>query len=109
MDTPRKDPFEEYYHEKEPSKRERGYAWHTAMGLQAVDGIVPSAYLKETAKKNIEGDISIDQAQELIESYYRANPEQDEERTWNGFCRISFSGRRMNCIIVRCISVGHSR
>lgn len=81
MDTPRNDPFEEYYHEKEPSKRERGYAWHTAMGLQAVDGIVPSEYLKETARKNIEGDISLGQAEELIESYYKANPERDEERT----------------------------
>lgn len=81
MNTPQNDPFEKYYHESEPSKRERGYAWHTAVGLQAVDGIVPSDYLKETAQKNIEGDISLDQAEELIESYYRSNPKKDVERT----------------------------
>lgn len=64
MNTLQNDPFEEYYHEKEPSKRERGFAWHTTMGLQAVGGIVPSEYLKETARKNIEGDISLNQAEE---------------------------------------------
>ncbi len=30
--------FEEYLREKEPQKKEKGYAWHTAIGLQAVDG-----------------------------------------------------------------------
>ena len=81
MNTPQNDPFEKYYHAEEPARRERGYAWHTAMGLQAVDGIVPSVYLKETAQKNIEGDISLEQAEQLIESYYRANPKRDDERT----------------------------
>ena len=33
------DPFEEYQRESDPSKRERSYAWHTAIGLQAVDGL----------------------------------------------------------------------
>ena len=66
MENPQKDPFEEYLKETEPGKRDRGYAWHTAIGLQAVDGLIPSDYLKETAKKNIEGDISLDQAQMRI-------------------------------------------
>ena len=52
-----KDPFKEYIKESEPAKRDKSYAWHTAIGLQAVDGLIPSDYLKETAKKNIEGDI----------------------------------------------------
>ena len=54
MDDIKKDPFEEYIRQTEPSKRELGYAWYTAMGLQAVDGLETSDYLKETARKNIE-------------------------------------------------------
>lgn len=33
----KKDPFKEYLKEAEPHKREKGYVWHTAIGLQAVD------------------------------------------------------------------------
>ena len=71
------DPFKEYIKETEPEKRDRGYAWHTAIGLQAVDGLRPSKYLIDTAIKNIEGDISIDEAGELLNSYYEENPKSD--------------------------------
>ena len=78
------DIFEEYLKEKEPQKREKGYAWHTAIGLQAVDGLKTSEYLISTAKKNIEGDITLDEANDLIQSYYkensiRTNPNRTEE------------------------------
>lgn len=43
-----RDPFEEYYRQLEPSKREKGNAWNTAIGLQAVDGLKTSDYLKDT-------------------------------------------------------------
>ena len=77
-----KDPFKEYIKQSEPSKRDRGYVWHTAIGLQAVDGLKPSKYLIDTAIKNIEGDISIDEAQELLNTYYEENPKEDtEDRT----------------------------
>ena len=72
-----KDPFKEYIKQSEPNKREKGYAWHTAIGLQAVDGLKPSKYLIDTAIKNIEGDISIDEVQELLNSYYEENPKKD--------------------------------
>lgn len=74
-----KDPFKEYIKQSEPNKRDKGYAWHTAIGLQAVDGLKPSKYLIDTAIKNIEGDISIDEAQELLNSYYEENPKSDNE------------------------------
>ena len=45
MDDIKKDPFEEYIRQSEPTKRELGYAWYTAMGLQAVDGLDTSDYL----------------------------------------------------------------
>lgn len=76
------DIFEEYLREKEPHKKEKGYAWHTAIGLQAVDGLSTSEYLIETAKKNIEGDISFKEANDLIHSYYKENiVRMDTDRT----------------------------
>lgn len=65
--------FEEYLREKEPQKKEKGYAWQTAIGLQAVDGLETSEYLLDTAKKNIEGDITFEEADKLIHSYYKEN------------------------------------
>ncbi len=50
-----KDPFKEYIKESEATKRDKGYAWHTAIGLQAVDGLKTSEYLVHTAVRNIEG------------------------------------------------------
>ena len=77
-----KDPFKEYIKQSEPNKRDKGYAWHTAIGLQAVDGLKTSKYLIDTAIKNIEGDISIDEAQELLNTYYEENPKADtDDRT----------------------------
>lgn len=76
------DPFKEYYRLTEPNKRDKGYAWHTAIGLQAVDGLKPSKYLLDTAIQNIEGEISIDEAGRLLDSYYEENPKSEEdERT----------------------------
>ena len=73
------DIFEEYLREKEPHKKEKGYAWHTAIGLQAVDGLETSKYLIETAKKNIDGDITFDEANSLIHSYYKENINRSTE------------------------------
>ncbi|MGI6766281.1 MAG: antitoxin VbhA family protein [Lentihominibacter sp.] len=72
-----KDPFKEYIKQTEPEKREKGYVWNTAIGLQAVDGLKPSKYLIDTAIRNIEGDISIDEVQKLLTSYYEQNPPID--------------------------------
>lgn len=64
--------FDEYIRQGEPQQREKGYAWQTAIGLQAVDGLKPSSYLIETACKDIEGKISMDEAEQLIRSYYKS-------------------------------------
>lgn len=78
-----KDPFKEYLKESEPDKAYKGYAWSTAIGLQAVDGLKPSKYLIDTAIENIEGKITMKEAQKLIDSYYEEKPEHlsDDERT----------------------------
>lgn len=72
--VPDQDPFKEYIKESEPAKREKGYAWQTAIGLQAVDGLQPSKYLLDTAIRNIEGEISFEEAQQLLQNYYEAKP-----------------------------------
>ena len=78
------DPFEEYRRATDPDKRERSYAWSTAIGLQAVDGLETSDYLKEVAKRNIEGEITIDEAKALIESYYKTDRKKEKLVTEEG-------------------------
>ena len=43
--------FDSYILQSEPEKQENGKLWQTAIGLQQVDGFIPSKYLYETAKK----------------------------------------------------------
>lgn len=78
-----KDPFKEYLRESEPDKAHKSYAWSTAIGLQAVDGLKPSKYLIDTAIQNIEGKITMKEAQGLIDSYYKESSVHlsDDERT----------------------------
>ena len=66
----KKDPFEEYIKNLPPSRKEAGQAWSAAIGLQDVDGLKPSPYLYETAQRNIDGEISMEEAGALIHSYY---------------------------------------
>jgi fido (protein-threonine AMPylation protein) len=76
------DNFEEYLRQGEPNKAEKAKIWKTAIGLQQVDGLKPSDYLIETAKQNIEGDITIDEVKKRIDSYYQQHPPKtDEDRT----------------------------
>ena len=62
--------FEAYERLAEPHKRERASLWRTAIGLQDVDGLKVSDYLKEAAVKHIEGDITIDDVRQQLKSYY---------------------------------------
>ena len=75
--------FDEYIRQGEPNKKEKAYIWQTAIGLQAVDGLNTSEYLKETAKRNIEGEITVDEVGRLIKSYYQSKtqrePDDDEK------------------------------
>ena len=77
-----KDPFAEYIRHIDAEKKEKSYAWKTAIGLQDVDGLKPSHYLINTAIKNIEGEITIETAENWISQYYQQNPiSDDEDRT----------------------------
>ena len=73
--------FDEYIRQGEPDKREKAAIWQTAIGLQAVDGLTTSDYLKETARRHIEGEIGIDDVRKLITTYYHTKEmrEPDDE------------------------------
>ena len=75
--------FDSYIRAGEPSKKEKSLAWATAIGLQQVDGLTPSQYLYETARRNIEGEISIEEARTLVDSYYESRTDRadDEKQT----------------------------
>ncbi|MDR1689953.1 MAG: Fic family protein [Clostridiales bacterium] len=70
-----------YTPENEPNRRERSYNWKTAIGLQDVDGLTPSKYLVETANANIEGKISLYEAERLITEYYKRKPPENAENS----------------------------
>jgi fido (protein-threonine AMPylation protein)/predicted transcriptional regulator len=78
--------FDEYIRQVEPGKKEKGQIWQTAIGLQQVDGLKPSAYLIETAIQNIEGDITFEEVKNRIDAYYKTqtNPKDidtEDDRT----------------------------
>lgn len=58
--------FDEYLSQGEPNKAEKAKVWKTAIGLQQVDGLKLSEYLIETAKQNIDGDITIDKVKNAL-------------------------------------------
>ena len=71
--------FESYIREGELDKKEKSIAWSIATGLQQVDVLTPSAYLYETAKRDIEGEISIEEARKLVDSYYESKTARTED------------------------------
>ena len=76
--------FDEYIRQGEPGRIKKAAAWKTAIGLQDVDGLKPSEYLVDTAKRHIEGDITIEQVKGLIDTYYKSRQGRlsaEEERT----------------------------
>lgn len=72
------DPFEEYLRQGEPDSAERADLWQVAIGLQAVDGLKPSNYLIETAQKHIAKELTIDEVEARISSYYKSAESRKE-------------------------------
>lgn len=71
--------FDEYLHHPDPEKRERASNWRAAIGLQAVDGLNTSNYLVEIARRQIEGEITMDEVQELISAHYQGKRKQKND------------------------------
>ncbi len=70
--------FDEYIRQGEPEAAISAEQWKTAIGLQAVDGMTPSQYLIDVARRNIEGDITMDEVQDLLHSYYASAANRDK-------------------------------
>ena len=113
------DDLDGYIRQGEPDQAARADNWQVAIGLQAVDGLKPSAYLIETAKEHIEGRIDIAEAQRRIRSYYEERGGREDRKAprklisyravWRRFlasrpsrsrpcnCRPSTSGFSIRC------------
>ena len=72
--------FDAYIRQGEPDQREKAILWSTAIGLQKVDGLETSAYLQEIARRNIEGEISLDETKQLIDNYYISRNAHDDNQ-----------------------------
>lgn len=70
--------FDQYFEQPNPSCHEKAAAWKTAIGLQAVDGLQPSQYLLQEAKRNIEGEVSIEELRKNLYSYYERKAARGE-------------------------------
>lgn len=62
--------YSEYLIQGEPNKHDRVRNWMAAIGLQDVDGLTPSNYMLEAVRRNIEGEITIDEVGKLVDEYY---------------------------------------
>ena len=90
------DPFKEYLKQQEPDKKYKGYAWQTAIGLQAVDGLKPSEYLVDAAIQNIEGKITLDEVKNLLDSYYEEKPQKNHDALRKYFRNMHFLLHQMS-------------
>lgn len=66
--------FAEYLNQGNPDIKEKAYVWAAALGLQATDGLRTSYEMRRTARQHIEGQITIDEARQHINEYYKSNP-----------------------------------
>ena len=83
--------FDEYIRQGEPEKRLKADAWRVAIGLQAVDGLQVSEYLLELARKNIEGELTIDEVIELINKHYDEKKKiKETPEEYSSYTRIEF-------------------
>ena len=77
------DILNQYLREGDKSQAEQAEDWKVAIGLQAVDGLKPSEYLLETARRNIEGEIDMEDVSRLLRQYYESKtartPEDDDK------------------------------
>jgi len=81
--------FDEYIRQGDPQKKERAEAWRVAIGLQAVDGLKVSDYLLELARRNIEGEISMEEVDKLLDEYYEEKHKiRDTWREYETYTKI---------------------
>ncbi len=102
--------FDEYIRQGEPGRSVKAAAWQTAIGLQDVDGLKPSSYLIDTAKRHIEGDVTIEEVKGLIDTYYKSRQGRlsvEEERTEEAAEQIHRSPRTVKTLTSRLTEKGY--
>lgn len=62
--------FEKYKNHPDESIRERANNWAIVIGLQHVDGLNVSDFLIQVARQEIEGKITMNKAQAMIDEHY---------------------------------------
>lgn len=71
-------PLDEYFLQLE-SNQGSALTWRAAIGLQDTDGLKPSNYLIELANRNISGEISLQDTENLLNLYYAQRPAHEPE------------------------------
>lgn len=81
--------FDEYIQNGTPEQKECADAWRVAIGLQAVDGLTVSDYLIELARKNIEGELTMDEVTDRLNRYYdEKRKRKDAWKEYETYTRI---------------------
>lgn len=74
-------PFKEFIKETNQNKRDKVFAWRTAVGLQEVDNLKPSLNLINLAIRNINGEITLKEVSNLIDAFYKEKThDKDNQR-----------------------------
>ena len=60
--------------------KSREYGWNVGFGLQQADGLTPSEYAYDVARRQVKGFITYRQAAEEISEYHAEHPDQSEHR-----------------------------
>ena len=67
-----------YQEEAKPKGYIKQLQWDMAIGLQQVDNLTPSKYLKQMSKKNILGELTIKEVEQSLREYYTTKGQQKD-------------------------------
>ena len=91
-DCPEDFPYEAKPELRDPAVRE-GY-WRVAMGLQEVDGLKPSPYLRDLAREHVSGVRGLDETGSMIRAYH-ARQKADGRDEAAGECEADLVSQRI--------------
>ena len=63
------------------NKYSNKYVIKTGIGLQDVDGLKNSSYFINESEKYIRGEITLDELEKIVSSYYKNKPDEEEMDT----------------------------
>lgn len=67
-----------YQEEQKPKGYIKQLQWDMAIGLQRVDNLTPSKYLKQMSEKNILGELTIKEVEQSLREYYTTKEKQKD-------------------------------